>query len=93
MHCSEVFLTSLPLTERDQLLAIHSRALRAAAGADFDADCDQIGLRLHVIPLLQRWLVKMSRFAYECHSQLASTALGSHASVGLSVCNNGHGPT
>ena len=69
LYCSEAFLTSLPVKERDRLLAIHRRALRAAAGADFDADCDQIALRLHIIPLLQRWLVKMSRFADECPSQ------------------------
>ena len=77
LYCSEAFLTSLPVKKCDRLLAIHRRALRAAAGADFDADCDQLALRLHVIPILQRWLVKMCRFVYECHSQPASAVLGS----------------
>ena len=75
LYCIEAFLLSLPVKERQRLLAIHRRALRATIGADYHSDCDQITQELCVIPLLIRWLVMLCRLTYECHRQPASSAL------------------
>ena len=76
-YCSVAFLTSLPVRERERLLATYRRALRAMAGADLHDDCDAIAKQHSILPILQRWLSQLALFAFECHSQPVSTSLGS----------------
>ena len=76
-YCASVFITSLPASERQRLLATYRRAVRATAGAHLHDDCDVLARQLRILPLVQCWLIRMCMFTFECPNQPASPALGS----------------
>ena len=65
-YCSVAYLTSLPAAGGHRLIKIFRRALRAAAGADPQADCEQLLRDQHVQPLTARWLLQLGCFVYVC---------------------------
>ena len=73
-YCAAAFCTQLSCKDRDRLLALGRRGVRAACGASRDANIHPLLESLQVTCLQDRWLLKLLCFAHNI-SGTASTSL------------------
>ena len=67
-YCAVVTCTQLSCRDRERLLALYRRGIRAICRAPWDADIVPLMSRLKLVKLQVRWLMKLLVFGYRCLS-------------------------
>ena len=74
---SNVFCMQASAKDRERLLAIYRRAVRAACGASRDAPVDPLMDQLNIRSLEDSWLLKLGVLVYRCTSGHSADCLAS----------------
>lgn len=73
-YCAVVTATQITSKDRERLLALFRRGVRAACGATRDADIQPLLRNFGLCRLEERWLLRLLLFGYRCFCKYGSAA-------------------
>ena len=68
------FSTQLACKDRDSLLSLFQRGIKAASGASRDAEVEPLMAALNIVSLQEHWLLKLLCFCYDVASPATTSA-------------------